>query len=719
MKKRNSSFLAANNKKISFKKKERKKQHLPPSFLLKLVKRSFLVRSWLTFFIVGILMAVVYFHIFYLQIYENKKYELSSNNNYIKIIPTPPSRGIITDRNGIGLAVNHLEYGLYILPVSARKTRADFEKLQQIIPLTEEDYNRFLDNKRNNIFRAPTLLKSNLTQEEIAKIMVNKYRLDDISIEPVYTRYYPFGTIMPHVLGYVGSINDRDLKNIKELDENEQSNYAGTSQIGKIGLEKYYEKSLLGTVGYQSVEVNSTGNIIKTIETKDPVPGDNLRLAIDLPTQIYLLKLLGEEKGSIVMTNPQTAEVLAIVSKPVYDPNLFVKGISGTDYRNLLNDHDRPLYNRATMGIYPPGSTVKPFVSFTGLESKFVTPSTTIYDPGYWILPRTQQKYRDWLRTGHGTVNMHKAIVESVDTYFYDLAYRMGINKMASYMTQFGFGQKTGIDIFEESSANYPTEEWKKARFKRDWLQGDTPPVGIGQGYFTATPIQLVHALNTLINRGKEQAPHLLLTTSKANAQHQVNLVNDVPETKRIFTDSPEYYWDTVLKGMYGVNHERTGSGWRAFNGAKYTSGGKSGTAQVFGLNGNDYQASALKKTLRDHALFIAFAPFENPQASVSVVVENGGGGGKVAGPIARAALDYYILHRLPRLDPSLTCKQIQDYAIEDLQELGYTIDNYDNVIDLQQLSIPGTTCQTNQNYTNEPSSLTLQNFNGTIPQDK
>ncbi|RIY33249.1 penicillin-binding protein 2 [Psittacicella melopsittaci] len=692
MKKRDASFLKSNNK-FSFKKRDKKAKNLPASYLLKLSKRSFLFRSWLIFFVITALLGAVYFHIFVLQVYENKKYELSSNNNYIKIIPKPPARGIITDRNGIGLALNKQEYGVYILPVSNRKARQDFEKLQQIIPLTEDDYSKFLTNKRNNLFRAPTLLKSNLSQEEIAKIMVNKYRLDDISIEPIYTRYYPFGTALPHILGYVGSINSRDNEYIRSLDEQARANYTGSTQIGKIGIEKSYETQLLGTVGYDSVEVNSTGNILKTIDTKEPISGNNLRLSIDLPLQIYAQSLLKEQKGAIVVSDPRTSEILALVSMPVYDANLFVGGISSTNYNELLYDHDKPLYNRATMGVYPPGSTIKPFFAFTGLESGFITSNTTIWDPGYWILPRTNQRYRDWLRTGHGRVDLHKAIVESVDTYFYDLAYRMGIDRMASYMTQFGFGSKTGIDIGEESSANYPTEAWKMQRFKRPWVLGDTPPVGIGQGYFSATPIQLVHALNIFLNRGKVTSPYLVLDQVKNNADHSTSIFPTLTNSSYIFTDARASYWNDVLKGMYGVNHERGGSGLAAFAGTNYSSGGKSGTAQVFSLNGGNYRAQDLNKALHDHALYIAFAPYDNPEVSVAMVVENGGGGGRVAGPIARQVLDYYINTRLPHLNKELSCSQVQNYAIADLEALGVQV-NLNDVYQLQQLSQPGQACQ-------------------------
>ncbi|RIY34358.1 penicillin-binding protein 2, partial [Psittacicella gerlachiana] len=620
-------------------------------------------------------------------------YELSSNNNYIKIIPQAPTRGIITDRNGIGLALNKEEYGVYILPVSNRKARADFDKLKQIIDLSEDDYNKFLQNKRNNLFRAPTLLKGNLTSQEIAKIMVNKYRLDDISIEPIYTRYYPFGTALPHILGYVGSINNRDNQYIQSLDEKTRANYAGSTQIGKIGIEKSYETKLLGTVGYDSVEVNSTGNILKTIDSKEPISGNNLRLAIDLPLQLYAQSLLKDQKGAIIVSNPKTSEILAIVSMPTYDANAFVNGISYSAYNELLYDHDKPLYNRATMGVYPPGSTIKPFFAFTGLESKLVTANTTIWDPGYWILPRTNQRYRDWLRSGHGTVNLHKAIVESVDTYFYDLAYRMGINTMAEYMTQFGFGSRTGIDINEESSALYPTEEWKMQRFKRPWVAGDTPPVGIGQGYFSATPVQLIKALNTLINKGKVTTPYLVLDQAKHNADHSTQIETTQANSHYIFQDAPKSYWNDVLRGMYGVNHERGGSGLAAFANTPYTSGGKSGTTQVFSLNGGDYRSQDLKKSLHDHALYIAFAPFENPEISVAVIVENGGGGGRVAGPLARKVIDYYLLTRLPHLNKSLTCSQIQQYAIADLENLGYKVDNSE-VFNLQQLAPANLYCQ-------------------------
>lgn len=674
-------------------------------------RKSFIFRSWFTLGIVSLLMIGVYFHIAYLQIHDNKKYTVSSKNNYIKLIPITPQRGIITDRNGIGLAVNKQEYSLFIQPLSTKKTKEILDKIASVITLTEDDYNTFQRNRRNNLYRTPTLLKDNISQEEISKLLVNKYFLENVSIMPVYTRYYPFGSALPHILGYVGSINDKDAKNIEELDESIRSNYLGTTTIGKIGLEKYYEQELLGKIGYENVEVNSTGDIIKVIDTKDPVAGNSLRLAIDLPLQLKILDLVKNERAAVVVTKPKTGEVLAIVSNPVFDANLFVKGIASSTYSELLTDPDKPLYNRPTLGIYPPGSTIKPFVSFAGLDSGFVTKNTKIFDPGYWILPGTTQKYRDWLRSGHGTVDVHKAITESVDTYYYDLAYRMGIDRLAYYMKKFGFGSRTGLDIHEESGALYPTPEWKEKRFNKKWVNGDTPPVGIGQGYFSATPIQIVNALNIAINRGVKKTPHLLLesvdskNTMNSNSLTGGLLVNNniIDHEENIFPNSDKDHWDTILYGMWGVTNQTNGSGYRAFAGAGYQAGGKSGTAQVFGLKGSDYKAHLLNKRLHDHALFIAFAPYADPEISLSIIVENGGGGAKVAGPIARQIIDYYLKTRLPHSQSSMTCREIQYHALEDLKALGYEIPNHDWIFNLEYLSRGKNSCQIDTNSLPNP----------------
>ena len=486
-------------------------------------------------------------------------------------------------------------------------------------------------------------LLTQLTEEEVAKFSVQQYKYPGVSVSANLKRYYPYGEVLTHVIGYVSRINDRDIERL--VREGKEANYQATRDIGKLGIERYYEDLLHGEAGYQEVEVNSRGRVIRTLKYVPPTPGKDIVLNLDIKLQLYVHSLFNGRRGSAVVLDPKDNGVLAMVSSPSYDPNAFVHGISGKEYSELLNDKDRPLVNRTTLGIYPPGSTVKPFIAVSALEEGVITPNTTRNDPGYWRIPNSKTRpFRDWLRWGHGKVDIIKALEESVDTFFYQIAYDMGIDRLSDWMMKFGFGDYTGIDITEESKANMPTRDWKMARHRTPWYQGDTIPVGIGQGYWTATPMQLAKATSVLVHHGKVIAPHLLRSTinngEEFSTQKETEYVTYPP-----ITGVPDKYWNMAIEGMYLVNHGKRGTARRAFQGLQYKSAGKSGTAQVFGLaEGQEYNADELAEHLRDHALFTGFAPVDDPKVIVTIVLENAGGGSSNGAPVVRQIFDRVIL---------------------------------------------------------------------------
>lgn len=604
-----------------------------------LEKRIFLHRAIFSFIGISLLVGVLFTNLYKLQVVQYHEYKTRSNDNRIKIIPVAPNRGLILDRNGVVLAENKPVYNLEITPLKTKNLKKTLLELTSLMGLTEDELARFeRDRHRSRRFKATTI-KSQLTEKEVARFAVNSYRFPGVEVNAYLKRFYPYGKILTHVLGYVAKINDKDLKKLGE--EDKLANYQATHDIGKLGLEKYYEDQLHGTIGYQKVEVNSRGRIIRILEYQPPLSGKDLILNIDINLQIFVTDLLKEKRGAAVVLNPKDSSIMAMVSTPSYDPNLFVHGISSKNYRKLLTNPDRPLVNRVTLGIYPPASTVKPAMAVAALAEKVITPETTRYDPGSWHIPNsTTRPFRDWLPWGHGHVNVLNSLEESVDTFFYQVAFDMGIDRISEWMRKFGYGEYTGIDIGEESKANMPTREWKRARYRKPWYQGDTIPVGIGQGYWTATPIQLAKVVSVIINNGIVRPPHLLREIITSNGIEQVKLTPYPP-----ITGVKQAYWDLVKEGMHLVNHGRKGTARRSFMTAKYQSAGKSGTAQVFGLAENEkYDADEIDEHLRDHALYVAFAPFKDPTVALSLVLENAGGGSSHGAPIARRIFDYLLL---------------------------------------------------------------------------
>ena len=582
-----------------------------------------------------------------LQISNFSYYSTKSNNNRIEIIPIPPSRGMIYDRNGTPLAINNITYQLNIVPDKTKNLNEQFEQLKTIVDLTDEDIENFQKERRNYRAHRPVPLKENLTEKQIARFIVDQHRFPFVSIVKIQHRYYPYGASLTHILGYISKINTQDKQRLEE--ENKASDYVATFNIGKMGIERYYEDVLHGTAGNEKVEVNSRGRIVRLLEQHPPQAGEDIYLSINLKLQLYIESLLAGRKASVVAIDPNNGEVLAMVSSPSYDSNDFVGGISSKKYSELLNDPSKPLFNRALLGAYPPASTVKPFISIAALSEGIVSPKSVVNDPGWWQLPGTERRYRDWLKWGHGHVDVLRAIEESVDTYFYQVAYDMGIDRLNLWMTKFGYGERTGIDISanEETRAVMPSREWKLKRHKKSWLQGDTIPVGIGQGYWTATPMQMAKALTTLINNGKTFTPHFLLYKKSDIINTNQNQPTIDPEkyveTNSLVDVNPAY-WALAKEGMHRVMFGARGTARKVYAGAKYQAAGKSGTAQVYGLKENEtYNAHKIPEHLRDHALFIAYAPYDKPKIALAIVLENGGGGSSNGGAVARKILDYYL----------------------------------------------------------------------------
>ncbi|MEJ2762850.1 penicillin-binding protein 2 [Photobacterium sp. MCCC 1A19761] len=613
----------------------------------------FFRRALVSFAGIIALVGVLLTNLYRIQVSQHDDYQTRSNDNRIKIVPVAPNRGLIYDRNGILLAENRPVYSLEITTEKVPDLDAMFARLTPMMGLTEEHIERFQkERRRTRRFKSVPILNQ-LTEQQVALFSVNQHKFPGVEVKAYLKRYYPYGEALTHVLGYVAKINDRDLRRLE--DEDKLNNYKATRDIGKLGVEKYYEDLLHGTSGYQEVEVNSRGRVIRTLKYVPPIPGKDIRLNLDIELQLYVQELLTERKqdpdtgeeiirhkrGSVVVLDPRDSSVLAMISSPSYDPNLFVHGISGQAYRALLHDKNRPLVNRVTLGIYPPASTVKPMIAVAALTEGVITPRTTRNDPGFWKIPNSKSRpFRDWLRWGHGKVNIHKAIEESVDTFFYQIAYDMGIDRLSAWMSRFGYGEYTGIDIHEESQANMPTREWKQARFRQPWYQGDTIPVGIGQGYWTATPLQIAKATTVLVNNGVVRPPHLLK-----------GIIDNETEMPAIFDEYPPIdnvnpkHWEIAKDGMFRVLFGQRGTARRAFYGAEYKAGGKSGSAQVFGLaEDEEYNADELEEHLRDHALFTAFAPYEDPRVVVSMVLENAGGGSSNGGPVARKIFDHMLL---------------------------------------------------------------------------
>lgn len=600
-------------------------------------QKLFVKRAALALVGIFLLSSVLVGNMFNLQVAHYDDYRTRSNQNRIKLVPLAPSRGIIYDRNNTPLALNRTIYQAEILPAKVTDLKQTLKDLRPILDMSDDDMLAF-DKERKQSRRFTSLvLKNNLNEEQIARFAVNQYRFPGVEIKGYQRRYYPYGTSLTHIVGYVSKINDKDV--IRLNNEDKAGNYAASHDIGKLGIEAFYEDALHGKTGYEEVEVNNRGRVVRQLSEVSPQAGEDITLTIDLKLQQYIETLLAGSRAAVVVSDPRNGEILAMVSMPSYDPNLFVDGISSKDYKDLLTNPDRPLYNRAIQAAYPPASTVKPFVAVSALSAGVINRNTSLFDPGWWQLPGSEKRFRDWKKWGHGRLNVTKSLEESADTFFYQVAFDMGIDRLSEWMTKFGYGQRTGIDLPQENAGNMPTREWKLQRFKKPWYQGDTIPVGIGQGYWTATPLQMNKALMALINDGEVKVPHLLLSENRAGQRHAYL----APPVETI-ADVHSGYWEIAKDGMYGVANRANGTAHKSFASAPYKIAAKSGTAQVFGLKANEtYNAHKIAERLRDHKLMTAFAPYDNPRVAVTMILENGGAGPAV-GTIMRQILDHIML---------------------------------------------------------------------------
>ncbi|HEX4798833.1 MAG TPA: penicillin-binding protein 2 [Burkholderiales bacterium] len=590
--------------------------------------------------IVIVAFAVLFARFFYLQVIQHQYYDTKAEDNRISIVPLQPNRGLIVDRNGVVLARNYSAYTLELTQSKIADLQGTIDALSAIVDIQPKDRRRFQRMREEPKSPDSLAIRTRLTDEEVAKMAVNRYRFPGVDIKGRLFRQYPLGESASHVVGYISRIDDRDLERIEETGES--PNYKGTDHIGKTGLEQSYESALHGTTGFRQVETDASGRIVgEPIRTAPAVSGNNLTLTLDVGLQEAAERAFGENRGALVAIEPATGGILAFVSKPGYDPNLFIDGIDPANWDALNNSPDRPLNNRALTGLYPPGSTFKPYMALAALELGARTPTQLVFDPGYFVLG--SNRFRDFKAGGHGYVDIVKSIVLSCDTYYYMLANDLGIDNIARFMSQFGFGARTGIDVEGEAAGVLPSPEWKMKRFKtpeqQRWYAGETISIGIGQGYNAYTPLQLALAVATLANDGVMYRPHLVnyIENPKTGERSYVEpqAVKTIPLKERNL--------EVIKLAMAGVNREGTSAG--AFAGAGYTSAGKTGTAQVVALKQTEkYVEANVTEQLRDHALFIAFAPVESPKIALAVLVENAGFGARAAAPIARKALDYYLL---------------------------------------------------------------------------
>lgn len=605
-------------------------------------RRLFQRRALVMLVLVLLVLSGLLARMYQLQLVEHEIYTTLSDKNRVQVQSVPPPRGLVYDRNNLLLAENRPVFSVTIVPERVIDMSATLSGLQEILTISEEDRGRF--ERRLREYRRPfepIPLRYDLGEEEIARMSVRRHEFPGVDVKAELVRHYPHSELTAHALGYVGRISRSELQRIDSV------NYAGTNYIGKSGIERFYEQVLHGRVGYQHVETNARGRILRVLERQNPVPGEDLQLHLDLRMQRKAHELLEGKRGTIIAIEPATGGILALASVPSFDANKFVTGITTEEYRQLSTDIDKPLFNRALRGQYPPGSTIKPMMAVAALDSGATTRDEEIWDPGYFQLREGGRRYRNWKRTGHGWVNLKDSVAQSTDTYFYKMGVEMGVDTMHQYLSAFGFGEDATLDVAGALEGILPSREWKRANRNEPWYPGDSVNMSIGQGFFLSTPLQLATATALIANRGTWVEPRLL---------------KDIPGDRPVEDFLPEETheplelknpddWEYVVETMEEVMHGRRGTARRAGVGANYRMAGKTGTAQVFSLGEDEeYDAEEVRERLRDHALFVGFAPAHNPQIVVAVIVENGGGGGAVAAPVARALFDAW-LEELPAAD--------------------------------------------------------------------
>jgi penicillin-binding protein 2 len=611
-------------------------------------RRLFEKRAWTGFIIIAILMLALLSRYVWLQVFAFDSFSTRSESNRVAVRPITPNRGLIYDRRGRVIADNRPAYRLEIVPENVPGKMPGLEglldELATLIDLDEDDRAAFHKSRRNYRVFDSVPLKFNLSETEVARFAVNRHRFQGVDVVPYLSRFYPYGELLTHVLGYTGRLDAKDIASVDE------GNYRGTRTIGKIGVEQFHETILHGTSGLERVETNVRGRVLRVLERQDAVPGTDLVLSIDVAVQRAAWDALGDRPGSVVAIDPLDGSVIALVSKPAYDPNAFVNGISQKAYQQILQTPGRPLFNRALKGGYEPGSTLKPFVGLAGLELDLVTPESRVFSNGKFYIKGYSRPYRDWKNTGHGWVSIEVALEESVNTYFYELAMKMGIDRMHDYLSKFGFGVQTGVDVPGEGKGILPSRQWKKANHDQPWYPGETVIAGIGQGFNVVTPIQLANAVAALVNGGTLYSPRILHATKPAGEERAQRV--EAPVVRQIEIRDPND-WSTILNGMDRVVNGARGTAKIVAVDAKFRTAGKTGTAQVYRLGADrQHDGKDVPEHLRDHALFIAFAPVENPRIAIAVVVEHGGAGSRAAAPVARAALDAWLEQEIVEPNP-------------------------------------------------------------------
>lgn len=613
-------------------------------------RRLFQRRASVMVVFVVLLLSGLVGRMYQLQVVEHDIYTTLSDKNRVQVQSVPPPRGLVYDRNHELLAENRPVFSVTLVPERVEGIDRTLEELVRILDVSEEDLDRFhrrLQEPRRPYQEIP--LRYDLNEQEIARLAVHRHELPGVEVKAELVRYYPHSELTAHALGFVGRINREELQRIDPV------NYAGTNYIGKSGIERFYEEVLHGQVGYQHVETNARGRTLRVLERENPVPGEDLQLHLDLRLQEKAYELLDGRRGAIVAIEPSTGGILALASVPGFDSNKFVTGISVKDYRELSESRDKPLFNRALRGQYPPGSTMKPMLAIAALDSGATTRDHTIWDPGYFQLNDAGRRYRDWKRTGHGWVDLMDAMAESCDVYFYEVAVKMGVDTMYSYLSRFGFGEDAALDVSGALDGLLPSRDWKQATRNEPWYPGDSVNLGIGQGFMLATPLQLATATSLIANRGTWVEPRLL-----KNIDGDTPVEQFLPDTTHepLKLKNPGD-WDYVVETMAEVMHGRRGTARRAGANAPYRMAGKTGTAQVFSLaEDEEYDADEIRERLRDHALFVGFAPVDNPEIAVAVIVENGGGGSSTAAPVARALFDAWLLE-FPEAEQNQTIGQV------------------------------------------------------------
>ncbi len=610
-------------------------------------KRTFTARVALAAGLCLLMIGLLTMRLVELQVVKHDYYSTRADDNRMRLTAVAPVRGLIYDRNGALLAQNLPSFVLEITPEKIQNLDETLAHIGQYVQLTGKDIARFRDRMRKGPRYRSVILRSNLSPEEVARFELNRFDFDGVEVNASLVRDYPLGESAAHVIGYVSGISDADYATIAEAD------YQGLTQIGKSGIERSHENELRGTPGARIVEANAAGRPLRELESRKGVSGQNLYLSLDAQLQLVAEKALGELNGAVVAIDPRSGEVLAMVSKPGFDPQLFVEGIDTASYHDLLEDADRPLYNRALLGTYPPGSTIKPFMATAGLINGTLNPAAKIFDPGYFQLPGVERRYRCYWRQGHGWVDLNFAMQKSCDVYFYQVAINLGIDKIDEVLGAFGLGRVTGVDIPHEKSGILPSREWKRRVYRQVWFPGETVNTGIGQGYLTLTPMQLAQATATLAMRGGGFKPHMIHAEEDAATHGVVAVAGEplppVPTRNR-------GVFERVIQAMQLVTQAPGGTAYAVFKDAPYTVAGKTGTAQVAGLRQDELVAKkldAVPKLLRDHALFMAFAPVNDPQIAIAVVAEHAGHGGSAAAPVARQVIDQYLLGKVLYNNPA------------------------------------------------------------------